>query len=68
MYAIEGGVITPSLEIKGELPVGTIYVSKDCEESNTLSDNNFTGSKEVGGEIVITDKGKNNTVTVYKEA
>ena len=68
MYTISGGVISPSLDIKGELPDGVIYVSKDCEVSFTLSDNNFTGTKEVGGEIVIVDKGNNNAVTVYKEA
>ena len=68
MYTIEGGVISPKLDIKGELPDGTIYVSKDCEVSYTLSDNNFTGTKEVGEEIVIVDKGNSNTVTVYKEA
>ena len=27
MYTIEGGVITPSLDIKGSLPDGTIYVN-----------------------------------------
>ena len=65
MYTIEGGVITPSLDIKGELPDGVIYVSKDCEVSFTLSDNNFTGTKEVGEEIIIVDKG--NTTIIYKE-
>ena len=65
MYTIEGGVITPSLDIKGELPDGVIYVSKDCEVSFTLSDNNFTGTKEVGEEVVIVDKG--NTTIIYKE-
>ena len=66
MYVIENGVITPSLDIKGQLPDGIIYVSKTCEVSYTLSDNNFTGTKEVGGEVVIGEKG--NTITVYKEA
>ena len=47
MYVIENGVITPSLDIKGFLPDGTIYVNKNCEVSYTLSDNNFTGTKEV---------------------
>ena len=53
MYTIEGGVITPNLDIKGELPDGIIYVNKDCEVSFTLSDNNFTGTKQFGGAIVI---------------
>ena len=66
MYTISGGVITPSLDIKGELPDGVIYVNKDCEVSFNLSDNNFTGTKETEGEIVIVDKG-NSSVTVYKE-
>ena len=64
-YVIENGVISPKLDIKGSLPDGVIYVSKTCEVSYTLSDNNFTGTKEIGGEIVIVDKG--NTTTVYKE-
>ena len=67
MYTITNGVITPKLDIKGELPDGVIYVNKDCEVSFTLSDNNFTGTKEVGEEIVIVDKGNSNTITVYKE-
>ena len=66
MYVIENGVVSPSLDIKGELPDGVIYVSKTCEVSYTLSDNNFTGTKEVGGEVVIGEKGS--TTTVYKEA
>ena len=66
MYTIEGGVISPKLDIKGSLPDGTIYVSKNCEVSYTLSDNNFTGTKEIGGEVVIGEKG--NTTTIYKES
>ena len=66
MYTIESGVISPSLDIKGSLPDGVIYVTQNCEVSYTLSDNNFTGTKEVGGEVVIGDKG--NTTTVYREA
>ena len=66
MYTIEGGVISPKLDIKGSLPDGTIYVNKNCEVSYTLSDNNFTGTKEVGGEVVIGEKGS--TTTVYREA
>ena len=66
MYIIEGGVISPKLDIKGSLPDGTIYVNKNCEVSYTLSDNNFTGTKEVGGEVVIGEKGS--TTTIYKEA
>ena len=46
MYIIENGVISPSLDIKGSLPNGVIHVSKNCEVSYTLSDNNFTGTKE----------------------
>ena len=55
MYTIEGGVISPSLDIKGNLPDGTIYVTQNCEVSFTLSDNNFTGTKEVGEEVVIVE-------------
>jgi prepilin-type N-terminal cleavage/methylation domain-containing protein len=63
MYTIEGGVITPSLDIKGSLPDGTIYVNKNCEVSYTLADNNFTGIKEVGEEVIIVDKGSNGIYT-----
>ena len=66
MYTIEGGVISPSLDIKGSLPDGVIYVSNTCEVSYTLSDNNFTGTKEVGGEVVVGDKGNN--TTIYRES
>ena len=66
MYTISDGVISPSLDIKGSLPDGVIYVSKDCEVSYILSDNNFTGTKEVGGEVVIGEKG--GTTTIYREA
>ena len=67
MYTIEGGVIYPSLDIKGSLPDGIIYVTQNCEVSFNLSDNNFTGTKEVGGEIIIVDKGNNSPIIVYKE-
>ena len=67
MYTIEGGVISPSLDIKGSLPDGIIYVTQNCEVSFNLSDNNFTGTKEVGGEIIIVDKGNNSPIIVYKE-
>ena len=65
-YIITNGVISPKLDIKGSLPDGTIYVNKNCEVSYTLSDNNYTGTKEVGGEVVIGEKGS--TTTVYREA
>ena len=54
-YVIEGGVVSPSLDIKGELPDGYIYVNQNCERSFTLSNNNFIGKKEYAGEIVITE-------------
>ena len=65
MYTIEGGVITPSLDIKGELPNGTIYVNNECIVSFTLSDNNFTGTKEQWSEITKgTDWNKNCSATI----
>ena len=66
-YTISGGIITPSLDIKGDLPDGTITVNSNCEVSFTLSDKNFTGNKDFAGDITITD-GSSNTVAVYKEA
>jgi type IV pilus assembly protein PilA len=66
-YSITDGVISPSLDIKGDLPDGTITVNSNCEVSFTLSDNNFTGTKDFVGEITITD-GSTDTGVVYKEA
>ena len=54
-YTISNGVISPSLDIKGDLPNGTITVNTNCEVSFALSDNNFTGNKDFVGNIVITD-------------
>ena len=65
-YTIIDGVISPSLDIKGDLPNGTITVNTNCEVSFTLSDKNFTGTKDFVGEITITDGSTNNN-TVYKE-
>ena len=65
-YTITDGVISPNLDIKGDLPDGTITVNTNCEVAFTLSDKNFTGTKDFVGEVVIGDKG--NTTTVYKEA
>ena len=53
-YIITNGVISPSVDIKGELPDGTIYVNNECLVSFTLSDQNFIGQKEFEGEVVIT--------------
>ena len=66
-YTITDGVISPNLDIKGDLPDGTITVNTNCEVSFTLSDNNFTGNKEFAGEIEITD-GSSDITTVYKES
>ena len=66
-YTIIDGVISPSLDIKGDLPNGTIEVNSNCEVSFTLSDKNFTGTKDFVGDITITD-GSSNTEVVYKEA
>ncbi len=65
-YAITDGVISPSVDIKGDLPDGTIIVNTNCEVSFTLSNNNFTGSKEFAGEIEITEG--SNLVRNYKES
>ncbi len=54
-YTITDGVISPSLDIKGDLPDGTITVNTNCEVAFELSNNNFTGNKDFVGDIVITD-------------
>ena len=69
MYTITNGVISPSLDIKGDLPDGTIEVNTNCEVAFILSDKNFTGTKDFVSDIVITDESTNNTPTViYEEA
>ena len=59
-YIITNGVISPNLDIKGNLPDGIIYVNNECLVSFTLSDQNFIGQKEFEGEVVITKKDDSN--------
>ena len=66
-YTISSGIISPNLEIKGDLPDGTIEVNSSCEVAFLLSNNNFTGTKDFVGDIVITD-GSTNVSSGYKEA
>ncbi len=66
-YTISNGVISPNLDIKGDLPDGTIEVNTNCEIAFLLSNQNFTGEKDFVGDITITD-GSSNTATIYKEA
>ena len=65
-YTIIDGVISPSVDIKGDLPNGTISVNTNCEVAFELSNHNFTGTKDFVGDITITD-GATNNVIVYKE-
>ena len=44
-YTITDGAISPNVEIKGNLPDGTIYVNNNCEVSYALFDGNFTGNR-----------------------
>ena len=54
-YTITDGIISPSVEIKGDLPDGTIYVDCECKVNYTLYNNNFSAVKE-NDEIKIEDK------------
>ena len=54
-YTITDGIISPSIEIKGDLPDGTIYVDGECKVNYTLYNNNFSAFKELD-EIRIEDK------------
>ena len=54
-YTITDGIISPSVEIKGNLPDGTIYVDSECKVNYTLYNNNFTGIKN-NEETKIEDK------------
>ena len=60
MYVIENGIISPSLDIKGNLPDGIFYVTKLCEVEFDVYDNNFIASRTIDGEIIISDKKSNN--------
>ena len=55
-YTITDGIISPSVDIKGDLPDGTIYVDGECSVGYTLFDSNFTGIKKPEGEIEINEK------------
>ena len=55
-YTITDGIISPSVDIKGSLPDGTVYVDGECSVGYTLFDSNFTGVKKPEGEMEITDK------------
>ena len=54
-YTITDGIISPSVEIKGNLPDGTIYVDGECKVNYTLYNNNFSAVKE-DEETKIEDK------------
>ena len=54
-YTITDGIISPSVEIKGDLPDGTIYVDGECKVNYTLYNNNFSAIKE-NDETKIEDK------------
>ena len=55
-YTITNGKITPSLDIKGDIPDGTITVNANCEVAFNVEDNNFIGSKELDKEIIVFNK------------
>ena len=54
-YTITDGIISPSVEIKGNLPDGTVYVDDECKVNYTLYNNNFSVVKE-NEETKIEDK------------
>ena len=54
-YTITDGIISPNVEIKGDLPDGTIYVDGECKVNYTLYNNNFSAVKE-SDETKIEDK------------
>ena len=64
VYTISNGIISPNVDIKGNLPDGTIYANKNCEIAYTLFNNNLTGNKEIGEDPIIDDKKSNG---IYKE-
>ena len=52
-YTINDGKISPNVEIKGELPDGTISLDNECSVSYILFNNNFTGVKNKNEEVQI---------------
>lgn len=56
VYTITDGKIMPKVEIKGDLPDGTIYLNNECSVYFTLFDSNFTGIKNENEDIEIVEK------------
>lgn len=63
IYNISNGVVTPSIDIKGDLPDGGISVSKDCEVGFELLSPNFIGIREFPKNEMKIEK--NNTKSIY---
>ncbi len=55
-YTITEGKISPNVDIKGDLPDGTIYVDNECKVGFVLFNSNFTGIKNINNETEISDK------------
>ncbi len=55
-YVISNGVASPSLDLKGDLPDGTIYVDNNCDVTYLLYNSNFEGNKNSSTEEVTINK------------
>ena len=56
VYTITNGKISPEVEIKGDLPDGTINVDSDCGVTYDLANNNFVANKDNANGPVVIDK------------
>ncbi len=60
LYTITDGIISPKIDIKGDLPDGTFTVTNNCEITFLVQNPNYIGKKEtIDGEVIIE---KNNGV------
>ena len=55
-YSITNGVISPDVDVKGDLPDGTIYVDSDCGVTYELANTNFVANKDNPNSNVTIDK------------
>ena len=65
-YVISNGTISPALDIKGDLPEGTIYVDNNCDVTYVLYNSNFEGTKNSAEDELVINKCEGTCIR-YKE-
>ena len=56
LYVISNGVSTPSLDLKGDLPDGNIYVDNNCNVTYKLNNKTFIATKDNPDEKAFIEK------------